>query len=142
MILYHYTNNVNKIKKEGINRYYKSNSTDIINDCILKVKEELPIDRDYCIYLSFDKRNDGNYICEIDINDLNIDNLYVANEHFADIIYDSYMTGKDYGKYIEDYCNSVVPFNEYLNKEVKYEKAEVIYLGEVSTDAITRYSNV
>lgn len=126
MKLYHYTND-ERILKEGILSYIKHDDTLLINELVKKYTDDI-YDRDNCVFLSFDKRNEGDIIVSIDVNNLNKDYLYVANQLLANEIFSNFYKGKEDSVLIKNYINSIIPFEQYKGQ---YEYAELLYQDNI-----------
>ena len=131
MKLYHYSN-AEAILEEGLRCWYKHTDTDVINDLIYEVCDDY-LYRNSCIFFNFDKRDDGDIVVSVNINDLNKDLLYVADQDLADRIYSLYYKGKDCIELVKQYVDSIVKLEDYDNS---YENSEVFYIDDVPIELL------
>ena len=132
MKLYHYGFK-KEILLEGLDAYYKHPDTKIINNLIFEEFQDF-FGRDYCVFLNFDKRDEGNIQVSVESNSLNSELLYVADQDLANLIYKKWYNGQDCEKYIKEYVSSIIPFKDYNNN---YNNAEIMYLDSISVNLLT-----
>ena len=127
-VLYHgtYEDMYKKIIKEGLilNFTESYEETTVINKVLNDYKNSEV--REGAIFLTDDKSliEFYDYTIEIDIKKLNTNLLYVADNKFADNIFDSYycQDKKRMDYFVREYLNSLIPFEEYKKIEKEYNK--------------------
>lgn len=132
MKLYHYGFK-KEILSEGLDAYFKHSDTKTINNLIFEEFEDY-FGRDYCVFLNFDKRDEGEILVSVDSNNLNKELLYVADQDLANSIYEKWYKGYECKELIKEYVKSIIPFNEYI--ENTYENAEIMYLDCIDSDLL------
>lgn len=147
MFLYHYTNVFPEtIKRDGLCCSYKSEDTEIINE-VLNELEEHPnwIDRSYCLFFHIEKITGvGEYIVTIDTNQLDANELYVANGDIAQKVFDAIYYGKQhlYKNLAQEYWESVMPLETYLKNDMLYLNSEILYLRDIKPQQIHQIEQV
>lgn len=129
MKIYHYGFN-EKIITEGIDASIKREATEAINELIYDIYENY-FGRDCCVFFNFDKRDVGDILFSVEVEELNEKLLYVANQYLADKLYDKWYKGynsEDLAVEIKEYVSSIIPFKEYNNQ---YENPELFYLDSI-----------
>lgn len=131
--LFHYSFK-DTIFSEGILANMKHDDTKIINDAISKNHNEKCFGRDYCVFLNFDKRNDGDFVASVDLKDLNHELLYVADQNIANEIYSKFYKGYPVDELSKQYVASIKPFLEYNGE---YSNPELFYLDDIPSGLLT-----
>ena len=126
MKLYHYSNNEN-ILKEGLLSYIKHEDTELINYLINLYDDDL-YNRNDCLFLTFDKRDLGDIIVSVDIDLLNKDLLFVADQEIANNIFSNYYRGNDVEELVKKYTKSIVSFKDYKRE---YKNPEILYQNSI-----------
>ena len=131
MKLYHYSSNEN-ILKEGLDAYYKHPDTVAINDLIINKFGE-SFGRDYCVFFNLNKIDNGDIIVSVDSSNLDMEQLFVADQDLADAIYLNWYRGNNCDAILDEYFNSIISFKFYNGE---YDNPEVFYTDCVSAELL------
>lgn len=131
MKLYHYSF-TESILEEGLEPFIKHKDTCLINNLIFEQFYDC-FGRDYCVFLNQDKRDLGELIVSVDIDDLNNEFIYVANQDLADDIYRAWYKGNNYAEIVKKYVNSIVKFSDYNNE---YKNSEIFYTEYIKPELL------
>ena len=129
MKIYHYGFK-KEIITEGIDAGFKHEDTQAINELIYDIYENY-FGRDYCVFFNLDKRDLGDILISVEVEKLDENHLYIADQHLADIIHRQWYRGysaEDLVNEIKEYVSSIMPFKEYNNQ---YENPELFYLDSI-----------
>lgn len=132
MKLYHYGFK-KEILDEGIISYIKHNDTKIINNLISNIYDGECFGRDDCVFLNLDFRDIGEVIVSVDLEKLNSDLLYVANQDIANDIYNQWYRGNNCDSLVKKYVESIKKFKSYSGE---YENPEIMYLGDIDSSLL------
>lgn len=131
--LFHYSFK-DAIFSEGILANMKHDDTKIINDAISKNHDKECFGRDHCVFLNFDKRDDGDFVVSVDLKDLNPELLYIADQNIANEIYNKFYKGYPIDELSKQYVASIKPFLEYNDE---YSNPELFYLDDIPSELLT-----
>lgn len=131
MKIYHYGFR-KEIITEGLDAGIKHEDTQKINDMIYDIYENY-FGRDYCVFFNLDRRDEGEILLSVEVNKLNQNLLYIANQELANDIYRNYYKGYNCEDTIKQYVSSIIPFKNYKNE---YENPELMYLDSIDAELL------
>lgn len=137
-ILYHGTwkDYYNEIAKESLIRGYfviRSEFTVLIDECLDLYSDE-PELRKNAIFLTNDvsKTEKYHYVFAINVNELDIEKLYVADFHIANKIYNHIIYNKrGIKKLVKSYLDNFMTFNEFIESKEAIIIPEFLYFGDI-----------
>lgn len=142
MLLYHGTSewNYKDIVKEGVidNFFYSNDTTDLINDCLNDYGSEDSL-RNGAIFLFSDIEHASayDYVFEVNVKDLNVNLLYVADFRISTDILDSFMRGndEDIERLVKEYEKRFITYKEYMEEENNnIIIPEFLYFGKIQLE--------
>lgn len=141
MFLYHKTDvPPDLIKKEGLRGWHKSEDTEIINKVLNKLDSHPNwLDRNGCVFFHFDKEPAfGEYIVTVDSSVIDESRLFVADEGYAQEIFNAIYYGKEETFYdlARKYWDSLKKFKDYLCLKTDYQQPEVLCLCDIPPEWI------
>ena len=139
MKLYHTSNSFYTLK-EGLKANFKHEDTKAINKLLNKYNHGNGcFDRDHCIFLILDKRTHCVITYSIDLDALDINKLYIANQWFSDALYMccecNELTDEIVKEAANKYISSIQKFS--LDKINLYDNLELFYTGDIPSNFLT-----
>ncbi len=150
MEIFHYTNknNINSIQDKGLIPYEKCKDTNRINNYLEKIcnnQEIIHIRKKATYFYNIEQYTEDEEINEpileliINISDLELTKLFVANWKYAELVY-IYAKGntenkKELEMYAKAYIESIKPVSN-INDIFLYNSVELLYIGDIQPNNI------
>lgn len=143
MLLFHSSLSSRESLKDGLKSSYKLGTTMLINTTLEKAgyKEITEIRNNAVFFLGKNIRR-GKTMVAVDIRDLDLDKLYVADEVISNKIYALAKIGRDTVPHCKAYAEKFLTYREYINNDVFLKRPEFIYTGDVKYESLNFIESV